>query len=170
MVTKLRSNLRISFVLWIMFMWIVLMGELSWANVFGGLLVGLGVVLFFPLPAMPISNISISWGPLFKFVFQWFGDLIVASVKVSWLALRPQKPPKTAILNVPMRVSNELVLYFATSAYNLQPGGSVTDIDIANRMWTIHVLNAENDEDIQREIDTVAELEHRMITIFEKGH
>ncbi|MHA2789890.1 Na+/H+ antiporter subunit E [Corynebacterium sp. S7] len=170
MITKLRSSLRISFVLWITFMWIVLMGELSWANFFGGLAVGFGVVLFFPLPAMPISNIRISWGPLFKFVIQWFGDLIVASAKVSWLALRPQKPPKTAILNVPMRVSNELVLYFATSAYNLQPGGTVTDIDIANRMWTIHVLDADDDEDIQREINNVAELEHRMITIFEKGH
>lgn len=170
MMNNLRANLRISFVLWLTLFWILLMGELSWGNFFGGLAVGLGIVLIFPLPAMPISNIHISWGPLIKFVITWFGELAVASVKVSWLALRPQKPPKTAILKVPMRVSNELVLYFAVSAYNLQPGGTVTDIDIANRMWTIHVLDADDDKSIAREIHNVEKLETRMITIFEKGN
>lgn len=66
-----------------------------------------------------------------------------------------------------MRVSNELVLYLATCAYNLQPGGAVTDLDIANREWTIHVLNAETEEDIARERRSVAKLERQMIDIFE---
>ena len=88
-------------------------------------------------------------------------------MKVSWLALRPAAPPKTAILKVPMRVSNEFVLYFATCAYNLQPGGSVSDIDIANRIWTIHVLDADDEDDIEREIQNVLDLERRMIKIFE---
>lgn len=169
MFSGLRSRLRISFVLWITFMWILLMGELSWANFFGGLAIGLLVVLLLPLPAMPITNIRMNWWAALKFVVVWFADLAVASVKVSWLALRPAGPPKTAILQVPMRVSNELVLYFATSAYNLQPGGSVSDIDIANRMWTIHVLDADDQEDIEREIQNVVTLEKRMISIFEKG-
>ena len=66
-----------------------------------------------------------------------------------------------------MRVESELVMYLATSAYNLQPGGSVTDLDIANREWTIHVLDADTPADIQREIDNVAKLERQMIEIFE---
>ena len=66
-----------------------------------------------------------------------------------------------------MRVSDDLVLYLATCAYNLQPGGSVTDIDIANREWTIHVLHADNQTDIDREIANVAKLERQMIDIFE---
>ncbi|WP_257161786.1 Na+/H+ antiporter subunit E [Corynebacterium cystitidis] len=167
--TGLRNRFRISFIVWITVMWILLMGEISWANFFGGLAVGFLVVMLLPLPAMPMDNFRIYWPAAIRFAFTWVAELIVASVKVSWLAIRPQDPPKTAILQVPMRVSNELVLYFATSAYNLQPGGSVSDIDIANRMWTIHVLDADDQEDIDREIENVATLERRMLAIFERG-
>ena len=66
-----------------------------------------------------------------------------------------------------MRVSSELVLYLATCAYNLQPGGSVTDIDIANRQWTIHILDASSEDAIRREIMNVQTLERQMIEIFE---
>ena len=66
-------------------------------------------------------------------------------------------------------MGNELVLYLATCAYNLQPGGTVTDIDLANREWTIHVLDADTDADIEREIANVQKLERQMIDIFEGG-
>lgn len=68
-----------------------------------------------------------------------------------------------------MRLDNELVLYLATCAYNLQPGGAVTDLDLANREWTIHVLDADTDADIEREIANVQKLERQMIDIFEGG-
>lgn len=165
----LRRRFRPAFVIWIIVMWCLLMGEVTWANLAGGLLVGLAVTLFLPLPAMPISGLNVSWFKLLRYLIEWVLDLMVASAKVAWLALRPAAPPKTAILQVPMRVSNELVLTFATALYNLQPGGSVSDIDIANRMWTIHVLDADDEDAIRREIANVARLEQRMITIFEKG-
>ena len=118
---------------------------------------------------MPVANLSIRWKALFALILRWFWDLAKASVKVAWLALRPADPPKTAILKVPMRVNNELVLAIGTVLYNLQPGGTVTDIDIANRMWTIHVLDADDEAGIQREINNVAELERRLIYVFERS-
>lgn len=139
MLSHLNARLHWPYVIWIILMWCLLMGEVTWANVLGGLAVGLVVVLALPLPKSPTADIRVSWGRLAVFVVTWFAQLITASVKVAWLALRPAAPPKTAIIRIPMRVSNELVLYLATAAYNLQPGGSVTDIDVANRMWTVHL-------------------------------
>lgn len=169
MIAGFKRRFRPFFVVWLVVMWIMLMGEISWANFFGGLAVALGIVLLLPLPAMPISNLSIHWGALVMLILKWFWDLAKASVKVAWLALRPQDPPKTAILSVPMRVQNDLVLSFATVLYNLQPGGSVTDIDIANRMWTVHILDASSPEAIENEIENVAELERNLIRVFERG-
>ena len=100
---------------------------------------------------------------------EWLWDLLTASAKVAWLSLRRAPQPRNAILRVPMRLSNEMVLYLAACAYNLQPGGTATDIDLANREWTIHVLDAETDEDIAREIANVQKLERQMIAIFEGG-
>lgn len=169
MIAGFKRRFRPFFILWLTFMWIMLMGEFSWANLIGGFLVAVAIVLFLPLPAMPTGNISIRWGALILLLLTWLWDLAQASVKVAWLALRPQAPPRTAILNVPMRVQNDLVLSFATVLYNLQPGGSVTDIDIANRMWTIHVLDADSSEAIENEIHNVATLERNLIHVFERG-
>lgn len=170
MLSRLRDRLHWPYVLWIVVMWCLLMGEVTWANVFGGLAAGLVVVLALPLPDTPTSGLRPHWGRLAVFLVTWFAELLAASVKVAWLALRPAAPPKTAIIRMPMRVSNELVLYLATVAYNLQPGGSVSDIDIANRMWTVHLLDADDDEGLQREADNIAKLERNMIRIFEARH
>ncbi|MDO5511677.1 Na+/H+ antiporter subunit E [Corynebacterium sp.] len=169
MIAGIRRRFRPWFIVWITLMWCLLMGEFTWANLISGLLVGSLIVFGLPLPAMPITGLSVNWGLLIVHMLGWFKDLAVASVKVAWLALRPAGPPKSAIVKVPMRVSNELVLSFATVLYNLQPGGAVCDIDIANRTWTVHLLDADNERALAREIETIATLERRMIRIFERS-
>lgn len=156
-------------VAWLAFMWVLLMGELTWGNALAGVLLGLVIVLGLPLPRVPRSGNRVNWWKLLGFIGEWTWDLLAASAKVAWLSLRRADPPKNAILRVPMRLDNELVLYLATCAYNLQPGGAVTDIDLANREWTIHVLDADTDADIEREIANVQKLERQMIDIFEGG-
>ena len=147
----IKHRFRPWFMVWIVVMWCMLMGEVTVANLVGGLLVSLFIVFALPLPAMPVAGISVSWGKLLVFMAQWFVELMEASIMVGWLAVRPQPVPKTAIVKLPMRVENEFILSLAVSLYNLQPGGTVSDIDIANRMLTIHLLNADSEEDLERE-------------------
>lgn len=168
-VQGIRNRLRWRFVIWLALMWILLMGEVTWGNVVAGLLLGLLIVLALPLPPVPRQITRIHWGRLAVFLAHWVWDLLVASARVAWLALRRQEPPKGAIVHVPMRVSSELVLYLATCAYNLQPGGSVTDIDVAKREWTVHILDASTPEALERELENVATLERQMIDIFENA-
>ena len=166
----IKHRFRPWFMVWIIVMWCMLMGEVTVANLAGGLLASLFIVFALPLPAMPVAGISVSWGKLFIFMAQWFVELMEASLKVGWLAVRPQEVSKTAIVKLPMRVENEFVLALAVSLYNLQPGGTVSDIDIANRMLTIHLLNADSEEHLEREIAAVRKLEADMIAIFERSH
>ena len=168
--TGAQHRFRPTFILWLTIMWCLLMGKVTWANVFGGMLVGLGIVFLLPLPAMPISVLNVSWGRLIRYMFIWTGELLWASVKVGWIAIRPGEKPKNAILRGPMRVENELVLSFAVVLYNLQPGGTVAEIDIANRMLTVHVLEATTQADIDREVANLVSLERHMISIFEGKH
>ena len=166
----IKHRFRPWFMVWIVVMWCMLMGEVTVANLVGGLLASLFIVFALPLPAMPVAGISVSWGKLIVFMAQRFVELMEASIMVGWLAVRPQPVPKTAIVKLPMRVENEFVLSLAVSLYNLQPGGTVSDIDIANRMLTIHLLNADSEEDLEREIAAVRKLEADMIAIFERSH
>lgn len=162
-----RNRMRPLTLLWIALLWCGLMGEVTWANVAAGLLVGLGVIFTLPLPRLPIAHLTVEWKALFVFLSHWLKELFTASFKVASLALRPQTLPKTAIVKAPMRVNSELILTLATILYNLQPGGYITDIDIANRMWTVHLVDAPTPEAIERELRKIRALEQSMIDIFE---
>lgn len=165
---SLSDRFRPWFIFWMTLMWILLMGEITWANVFAGAGLGLAITMLLPLPKLPTGGVEVDLPKLVVFLIRWVGELLVAAVQVSWLAIRPADPPKSAIFKVPMRLNSELVLYFATCAYNLQPGGCVTDIDLANRTWTIHVLSAERQKDVEKALADVDKLERSMIAIFEK--
>ncbi|KAA8730686.1 Na+/H+ antiporter subunit E [Corynebacterium tuscaniense] len=165
---NLTDRFRPWFIVWLTVMWILLMGEFTWANTVAGLLLGTVITMLLPLPKLPTSGIKVDVPKLFIFVVRWVGQLIVAAIHVSWLAIRPADPPRSAIFKVPMRLDSELALYFATCAYNLQPGGCVTDIDLANRTWTIHVLSAGTQKDVEKALADVKKLERSMIEIFEK--
>ncbi|WP_018117933.1 Na+/H+ antiporter subunit E [Corynebacterium mastitidis] len=162
-----RNRIRPLTIGWTTLLWCGLMGEVTWANVIAGLLVGLGVVFILPLPRLPIAHLTVEWRVLAAFLWRWLGELFTSSFKVAALALSPRPLPTTAIVQAPMRVNSELILTLATGLYNLQPGGSITDIDIANRMWTVHLVNAPTPEAIARELDKIRELEQSMIDIFE---
>jgi len=164
----LRNRFRPWFITWLMIMWIILVGEISWGNIVAGLIVGTLVVYLLPLPAMPVTGLHVSWHKLAWFLVVFVVELLRASLHVAFLALRPKELPKTAIVTAPMRVSSEFILVIAVTLYNLQPGGAVTDIDIANRTLTIHLLDADNDERIEQELERVKILEARMIEIFER--
>ena len=162
------ARFRPWFIFWMTLMWVLLMGELTWGNVFAGIALSMVITMLLPLPKLPSGGVSVNIPKLIVFLVRWVGELLVAAVQVSWLAVRPVDPPKGAIFKVPMRLNSELALYFATCAYNLQPGGCVTDIDLANRTWTIHVLSAGTQKDVEKALADVDKLERSMIAIFEK--
>lgn len=89
---------------------------------------------------------------------------------MAWLSIRKAEPPRSAIVTVPMRVDSELVLSLATTLYNLQPGGTVTDIDVANRLWTVHILDASSTDKVDAEIAAIEQYEQRLKRAFERNN
>ncbi|AKK04013.1 Na+/H+ antiporter subunit E [Corynebacterium epidermidicanis] len=167
MLPGLRRRLHPWSVVWIVFMWNVLSGEFSWGNTIAGFLVAVVVILGLPLPQLPVSALRIRWLPLLQLVVIFAWDLLVSSLRVSWLAIRPQPQPPSAIVTVPMRVQEDLVFAFAVALLNLTPGGTVTDLDIANRMLTMHILDARSTAVLDKTIASIATLERLLIRIFE---
>lgn len=167
MMSGVRRRLRPTTVLWIAVMWCLLYGEFSWANVLGGLAIGLLIVMLFPLPALPISGMKIRWLSLAALLFHFFVDLVESSWRVSVLALRPAEQPPSAIVRVPMRVQEDFIFAFAVGLLNLTPGGAVIELDIADRMLTMHILDARSTRELDRTLSGVAALERRLIRTFE---
>ncbi|MCK7638389.1 Na+/H+ antiporter subunit E [Corynebacterium pygosceleis] len=169
MFAGIRRRFRPQSVLWLTFMWALLWGEFSVGNIIAGLAVALGVTLLLPLPSIPGSGSGIRPGALLGLAGRFSVDLVASSVKVAVIALRPAPVPPGAIIVVPMRVQEDLVFSFAVTLLNLQPGGTVSDLDIADRKLTVHLIDGSSTKVIDREIERIARLERRLIHIFERN-
>lgn len=167
MISGIQRRFRPMTILWLTLMWCLLYGEFSWANILGGMAVGTLIVLLFPLPALPVSGMRIRWLSLAELIVFFCWDLLMSSVRVSVLALRPAPQPPAAIVKVPMRVQEDFVLSLAISLLNLTPGGAVMEVDIASRILTMHILDARSTAELDRSLRGIAELERRLIRTFE---
>ncbi|MEZ2122713.1 MULTISPECIES: Na+/H+ antiporter subunit E [unclassified Corynebacterium] len=169
MIAGVRRRFRPQAVLWLTFMWALLWGEFSAGNLLAGLGIGVAVTLLLPLPSMPGSGTGVRWPALLRLAGRFSIDLVASSVKVAVIALRPAPVPPGAIIIVPMRVQEDLVFSFAVTLLNLQPGGTVTDLDIADRKLTMHLIDGSSTGVVEREIRRIAQLERRLIHIFERN-
>src|SRR5699024_1446041 len=120
--------IRIWVIAWLTFVWVLLWGEFTPANVLGGLGVSLAILILMPLPQLPVEG---RLHPLsaIRLVLCVAFDLFVSSVEVAWLSVRPGHPPMTAILRAHVAIKSDLVLGLLVDAINVVPGTIVLEVD-----------------------------------------
>lgn len=158
---------RVGILVWLMAVWILLWGNISAANILGGLAVGVLITVLLPLPQVPVAGrlhpLSLAW-----LVLKVAYYLVLSSVQVAWLAIRPGPPPLTAVLRARLALKSDLVLAVAVNVINLIPGSIVLEIDQARRMIYVHVLDVGSERAVQQFYRQIAEVERLMIASFER--
>ncbi|MFT3716709.1 MAG: Na+/H+ antiporter subunit E [Gordonia sp. (in: high G+C Gram-positive bacteria)] len=152
---------------WLTFVWVLLWGHVSWANVIIGVLVGLLVLNVLPLPRVPVEgriHPIAALGLLVNLIAEFF----VASAQVAWAAIRPGAPPLGAVLRVPVAIKSDLVLTLAVDYLNLVPGTIVVEIDHLRRMLYIHVFDVSSPKQIEKFYTQVERVERLFIRTFER--
>lgn len=152
---------------WLMLVWVLLWGDVSAANVLSGLLVGLLITVLLPLPPVPIEG-RLHPMSFLRLVIQVAYYLVMSSIQVAWLAVRPGPPPRTAVLRAHLALKSDLVLALAVNIMNLIPGGIVLEIDQTRRLIYVHVLDVGTDRGVNRFYHQVAEVERLLIATFER--
>lgn len=142
--------------------WVLLWGTLSWANVLGGLVVGLVVLTVFPLPPVTFAG-RLHPLPLLRFTLRFLRDLVVASVQIAALALRFGHPPLGAIIAVPLRVRSDLNLTLTAEALSLVPGSLIVEVDRDAGILYVHILGVRDRDEVEQFRRGVLELEARLI-------
>ncbi|MEU1603016.1 Na+/H+ antiporter subunit E [Micromonospora matsumotoense] len=142
--------------------WVLLWGTLSWANVLGGLVVGLVVLTVFPLPPVTFAG-RLHPLPLLRFTLRFLRDLVVASVQIAALALRFGHPPLGAIIAVPLRVRSDLNLTLTAEALSLVPGSLIVEVDRDAGILYVHILGVRDRAEVEQFRRGVLELEARLI-------
>jgi multicomponent Na+:H+ antiporter subunit E len=122
--------------------WMALWGSYSLIVILLGIAVSALILLLFPLPTMEFRFGLHPWRMVVLLAtFLW--DVVVASVQVGWLAIRPRLPqPK--VTTVQLASDSDLLEALTALAVSLVPGSLIVDADSKTRTLTIHVLDAEN--------------------------
>ena len=162
-----RNLLRIWVVCWLVLVWILLWGTFSAANVLSGLFVALVIILLLPLPAVPVEG-RVHPLSLMRLIFTVAYYLVLSSVQVAFLAIKPGPPPLSAVLRAHLAVKSDLVLALAVNIFNLIPGSIVLEIDQSRRMLYMHVIDVGSDRAVDRFYRQVTEVERLLVSTFER--
>jgi multicomponent Na+:H+ antiporter subunit E len=142
--------------------WNLLWGHFTWGNVFVGLLIGTAVLAFFPLPPVTFAG-RLRPLALLTFAVRFVVELVDASARVAWVAVRPGYRPRGAIIAVPLRVRTDLNLALTAEAVSLIPGTLIVEVDRERGLLYVHVLDVRGPEDLAVNRDRVLAIEARIV-------
>ncbi|AEG43093.1 Na+/H+ antiporter subunit E [Isoptericola variabilis] len=145
--------------------WIVLWGDLSWANVVGGLAVSALAVVLFPLPAVAADTTLRPW-PFLRLLGHFAVDVFAASFQVAWLAFRPGPAPRAGIVGVRLRNPDDVVLTVTAAITSLVPGSVVVEAQRRSGMLFLHVLDLEGSGGPDGVRERTLALEERVLRAF----
>jgi multicomponent Na+:H+ antiporter subunit E len=155
-------SLQLPVVLWLTLVWVALWGDLSVANVLGGLLVGTLVCLVFPLPPLRM-DLHIRPLPLAWLVLRFLADVVAASVEVSVKTLQLHRQPRNAVIEVDLRTHSDFVLTVVAEMVSLVPGSLVVEARRSTHTLFLHVLDAGDLRGVERMRRQVYALERRVV-------
>ncbi|RDH77262.1 Na+/H+ antiporter subunit E [Mycolicibacterium moriokaense] len=162
-----RHVLRVWMLCWLVLVWVLLWGKVSAANIVGGLLVALVITVLLPLPAVPVEG-RVHPLSLAKLIVVVGYQLVISSLQVAWLAIKPGPPPLTAVLRAHLAIKSDLVLALAVNIFNLIPGSVVLEIDQERRVIYAHVLDVGNAKSVDRFYRQIAQMERLLVAAFER--
>lgn len=162
-----RIALRAWVLCWLVLVWIFLWGTFSAANVVSGLAVALVITVLLPLPPVPVEG-RIHLLSVLRLIATVAYYLVLSSVQVAWLAVKPGPPPLTAVLRAHLALKSDLVLALAVNIMNLTPGNIVLEIDQARRMIYVHVIDVGSDRALARFYRQVDQFQRLLIAAFER--
>ncbi|MFI6780920.1 Na+/H+ antiporter subunit E [Micromonospora sp. NPDC050276] len=147
---------------WLVLVWSLLWGDINWANLVGGLVVGGAVLVFFPLPAVSFGGRLRPWA-LLVFAGRFAVGLVSASLHVARIAVQPGYRPRGAIIAVRLRLSTDLNLALTAEAVSLVPGTLILGVDRDSGTLYLHVLDTHGPADLDGARDRTLAVERRIV-------
>lgn len=147
---------------WLVVVWVMLWGTWTVGTILAGVLVAVGIKVLLPLPRVDLDRRCRPVG-LAVLAVHFLRDLLVSSVHVAWLAVRPGPPLPSAVVRVTLRSRSDLVLTVVAELLSLVPGSLVIEVSQAEHALVAHVLDARDPADMDHFQEQVHALERRVV-------
>lgn len=153
---------RLPFFLWLIALWMLLWGQFTVLAAVTGLVVALFVTRVFRLPPVELSGrVNLWYGA--AFVVMFFFAVLRGSLLVAWQTVNLARYPGTAIIAVPLRTDDDLIMAHVGVTASLIPGSLIVDVDRDRRILYLHVIGVSSDRDVEAQRASVQRWEERIV-------
>lgn len=141
-----RRTATVVLVGWLTAVWVGLWGSVTAANVLGGLVVAVALVVLLPVPPAGGHGV-VQPGALLRFSGRFLVDLVVSSVHVTAVVLRPRSSLRQGVVAVQVPGASGGLLTMLGNAISLTPGTLTVDADLPSSTLYVHALDVGADAD-----------------------
>lgn len=153
---------QLPFFVWLIALWMLLWGQFTVLSFVIGLVAAVIVTRVFRLPPVELSGrVNVWYG--FVFVVEFLGALVLGSLTVAWQVLDFRRQPGTAIIAVPLRTDDDLIMAHTAVTASLIPGSLIVESDRDRRILYLHVIGVRSDADVERQRRAVQRWERRIV-------
>lgn len=142
-------------------LWMLLWGQFTWLAFLTGVGAAVFVTRVFRLPPVDLSGRLNLWYGL-VFVVTFFAAVVRGSLVVAWQVLDFRRPPGAAIIAVPLRVDDDVIMAHTAVTASLIPGSLIVDVDREGRTLFLHTIGIRSDADAEHQRRVVLGWEARI--------
>ena len=153
---------RLPFFVWLIALWMLLWGQFTPLSFVTGIGVAFFVTGVFRLPPAELSGRINLWY-LIVLMVTFLAAVVQGSLQVAWAVLNPKRLPGTAIVAVPLRTDDDLIMTHVGVTASLIPGSLVVQTDREHRILYLHVIDVKSLADVDAQRASVQRWEDRIV-------
>lgn len=154
--------LQLPFLAWLVLLWMLLWAQFTVLSFITGLIVAIFVTRVFRLPTVELSGrINLWYAALF--VAQFLFAVMRGAVAVTMQVFNFRSQPGAAIMAVPLKYADDLVMTHVSVTSSLIPGSLVVETDRDRRILYLHVIGVRGRADVDAQRKGVLQWERRIV-------
>ncbi|WP_457964134.1 Na+/H+ antiporter subunit E [Arthrobacter sp. D1-29] len=164
--SRRRVSLRqeLPLLVWLVVVWGALWQDFSPGNLLFGALLAVVVARMFYLPPVELSG-RFNLLHAIPFALAFLGKVVAASFQVLYLAVVRGPNVTNAVVAVPLRSHQDLMMTATGHVISLIPGSLVVEVDRSSSTLYVHGLNVKNAEDVENLRREVRAIEAGLIRV-----
>lgn len=154
--------LQLPFLAWLVVLWMLLWAQFTVLSFLTGLIVAIFVTRVFRLPTVELSGRVNLWYAVLL-VVQFLFAVLRGALSVTVQVFDFRRQPGAAIIAVPLRYGDDLMMTHVAVASSLIPGSLVVDTDRDRRILYLHVIGVRTMADVEMTREGVLRWERRIV-------
>lgn len=153
---------QLPFLVWLVVLWMLLWNQFTLLAAITGLVVAIFVTRVFRLPTVELSGrVNLWW--LLVFIVQFLLAVIAGALRVTAQVFDFRRQPGAAIIAVPLRYSDDLLMTHVAVVNSLVPGSLIIEADRERRILYLHAIGVRDRAAVEHQRQVVLRWERRIV-------